>query len=145
VQGLGQLYAGLVVDFAAAEAPALASLPPEIADGDECETALSKQLVELFELLAPIGAEYGYRSALEIVRFTCLHALLVGSGWTLSSALDAQVLQKLMPKLHGSERRLRPILEQLQAYAKAANLPMSEEKVRRMQERLRDGFASFLD
>jgi hypothetical protein len=145
VQGLGQVYAGLVVEVAASAAPALASLPLEIADGGKCEAELSKQLVELFELLVPIGAEYGYRSALEIVRFTCLHALLVGSGWTLNSALDAQVLQKLMPKLHGSERRLRPILEQLQAYAKTANLPMSEEKVRRMQDRLRDGFASFLD
>lgn len=145
VQGSGQAYAELVVAVAAAAAPPLASLPPEIADGDRCQADLARQLVELFELLSPIGAEFGFRSALEIVRFTYLHALLVGRGWALNSALDAQVLQKLMPKLHGSERRLRPILERLQTYAKTAELPLSEEKVRRMQERLRDGFASFLD
>ena len=145
IQGSGQGYAEMVVAVAANDTQLLATLSPEIADGARCQADLKRHLVELFELLSPIGAEFGFRSALEIVRFTYMHALLVGHGWELKTALDAQLLQKLMPKLHGSERRLRPILEGLQEYTRANELPLSEDKVRRMQERLRDGFASFLD
>ena len=93
-----------------AEASAVASL-----DGTTA-TELKARLAEIFGALAPIGAEFGFRTAYEITRFTHFHAKLTGEGWQFKDALDAQVLQKLLPKLHGSERKLGPVLKALEAF-----------------------------
>ncbi|MHB1185188.1 MAG: McrB family protein [Desulfobulbia bacterium] len=106
---------------------------------------LKARLAEIFGALAPIGAEFGFRTAYEITRFIHFHAKLAGSGWQFKDALDAQVLQKLLPKLHGSERRLRPVLEALETFCVTHQCAASLEKIRRMQDRLKDGFTSFAE
>lgn len=108
-------------------------------------TDLKARLTEIFGALAPIGAEFGFRTAHEITRFTHFHAKLSGGAWQLKDALDAQVLQKLLPKLHGSERRLGPVLKTLEAFCEAHQCAASLEKIRRMQDRLKDGFTSFAE
>lgn len=106
---------------------------------------LKARLTEIFGTLAPIGAEFGFRTAYEITRFTHFHAKLAGSGWQFKDALDAQVLQKLLPKLHGSERRLGPVLKALEAFCTTHQCDDSLKKIRRMQDRLKDGFTSFAE
>lgn len=145
LKGLGTHYGPLFVDAAASPSAALESLQEPIADGAKAKADVQKALGELFEILSPIGAEFGYRTAAEIYRFVYMHALLVGAGWQVPDAIDAQVLQKVMPKLHGSERRLRPVLQKLADYVSSSGLKSSHEKVVRMQDRLREGFASYLD
>lgn len=108
-------------------------------------TDLKARLTEIFGALAPIGAEFGFRTAHEITRFTHFHAKLSGGGWQFKDALDAQVLQKLLPKLHGSERRLGPVLQALEAFCETHQCTASLEKIRRMQDRLKDGFTSFAE
>lgn len=101
---------------------------------------------KLFEPLAEVGAEFGYRSAKEIARFVAIHRELSGDGWQYQDALDAQVLQKLMPKLHGSERKLSGVLRSLEKFAKEKGLPLTKNKVERMLQRLKDeGFTSFAE
>ena len=106
---------------------------------------LKAQLTEIFGALAPIGAEFGFRTAYEITRFTHFHARLSGEGWKFKDALDAQVLQKLLPKLHGSERRLGPVLKALEAFCTTHECDDSLKKIRRMQDRLKDGFTSYAE
>ena len=106
---------------------------------------LKARLAEVFAALAPIGAEFGFRTAYEITRFTHFHDKLTGAGWQFNDALDAQVLQKLMPKLHGSQRRLGPVLTALEAFCTTHQCNASLEKIKRMQERLKDGFTSFAE
>lgn len=107
---------------------------------------LKARLTEIFDALAPIGAEFGFRTAYEITRFTHFHAKLTGDGWQFKDALDAQVLQKLMPKLHGSERKLGPVLEALHGFCTNYHCDSSLVKIERMQNRLRtDGFTSFAE
>ncbi len=106
---------------------------------------LKARLAEVFATLAPIGAEFGFRTAYEITRFTHYHDKLTGDGWQLNVALDAQVLQKLMPKLHGSQRRLEPVLKALEEFCSAHQCNASLEKIKRMQDRLKDGFTSFAE
>lgn len=108
-------------------------------------TELKSSLTEVFATLAPIGAEFGFRTAYEITRFTHYHAKLTGAGWQFNDALDAQVLQKLMPKLHGSQRRLEPVLKALEAFCTKYQCNASLEKIQRMQDRLKDGFTSFAE
>lgn len=108
-------------------------------------TELKARLTEVFAALAPVGAEFGFRTAYEIARFTHFHDKLTGAGWQFNAALDAQVLQKLMPKLHGSQRRLEPVLKALATFCETHQCPASLEKIRRMQDRLKDGFTSFAE
>jgi len=110
------------------------------------EQTLKSALLEAFELLAAVGAEFGFRTAHEMVRFVLLHKNLSGPQWQLAQALDAQVLQKLLPRLHGSARKLEPVLKALAAFCDKHSLIASQEKIGRMQRRLlADGFASFAE
>ena len=121
-------------------AQAEASLDPAVT------AQLQENLVELFEPLAEVGAEFGYRSAREIARFVAIHRELSGENWNYKEALDAQVMQKLMPKLHGSARKLSGVLDALGKFADAHELPLTQDKVKRMQKRLKDeGFTSFAE
>jgi hypothetical protein len=130
----------------AAFGPAFVAEASAVAQLDDTTAAdLKARLTEIFGELAPIGAEFGYRTAYEITRFTHFHAKLSGDGWQFTDALDAQVLQKLLPKLHGSERRLGPVLKALEAFCEAHRCIASLEKIRRMQDRLKDGFTSFAE
>lgn len=116
------------------------------ATGNAYGPQLKQDLLALFTTLAGIGAEFGFRSAKEIARFMVIHQELSGPGWQYADALDAQVLQKLMPKLHGSARKLDDVLKALDAFAEAKGLVLTREKINRMQDRLkRDGFTSFAE
>jgi 5-methylcytosine-specific restriction protein B len=124
----------------------LTDLPAEIFNGTAAAADLKQLLTELFQELAPIGAEFGFRTAFEISSFFYHHAVLTGKGWQFNDALDAQIIQKLMPKLHGSDRKLRPTLTKLKSFCETYKLPLSLAKVDRMQERLtQDGFTSFAE
>jgi hypothetical protein len=113
------------------------------------ETAILAQLktnlAELFDALASIGAEFGYRTTHEVTRFIYFHKKLTENGWQFNEALDAQILQKLMPKLHGSQRRLGPVLKVLEDFCSANQCNTSLDKIHRMQDRLKDGFTSFAE
>jgi 5-methylcytosine-specific restriction protein B len=109
-------------------------------------TQLKQDLMSLFAPLSEVGSEFGYRSAKEIARFVAIHRELSGEGWNYKDALDAQVMQKLMPKLHGSARKLSGVLETLKEFAEKHQLPLTQDKVKRMQKRLKDeGFTSFAE
>jgi energy-coupling factor transporter ATP-binding protein EcfA2 len=114
---------------------------------DTADAALLQQdLLALFKPLSDVGAEFGYRSAKEIARFVAIHRELSGEGWQYKDALDAQVMQKLMPKLHGSARKLSGVLDTLKKFAEDHELPLTKNKVDRMQKRLKDeGFTSFAE
>lgn len=144
--GNGAVFGAPFVAAASGDAPLLAELPATIHEnGAQCAIDLKARMVEAFKALAAIGAEFGFRTAFEISRFVSFHAILTGPGWKFSDALDAQVYQKLMPKLHGSERRLAPVLKELEAFCTIHNCMASLEKIRRMQDRLKDGFTSYAE
>jgi 5-methylcytosine-specific restriction endonuclease McrBC GTP-binding regulatory subunit McrB len=72
------------------------------------------QLLDFFKALQPLGAEFGYRTANEMNR---LIAKLMVMGLDRNEhPLDIAVMQKLLPKLHGSRTKLNkvfPILASL--------------------------------
>ena len=145
LDGKGAHYGQSFVVHGSLSSPALSAIPATISSGIDLESLLKARLVEAFEALAEIGAEFGFRTANEISRFVYFHATLIGPGWKFEEALDAQVLQKLLPKLHGSERRLGPVLKKLEAFCDQHSLRASKEKIDRMADRLKDGFTSFAE
>lgn len=66
-------------------------------------------LLRFFKELRKLGAEFGYRSATEMLHL--LYQLgTINSALTLNEQLDIAIMQKLLPKLHSSRRKLCPVL-----------------------------------
>lgn len=70
---------------------------------------IAKELVSFFKQLQPVGAEFGYRSASEIIQLAAKLKMLE-SSITDDECLDIAIMQKLLPKLHGSRSKLVKIL-----------------------------------
>lgn len=121
-----------------------------------------------FPELAKVGAEFGYRTAGEFCAFV-ENAIKLGSS--PDEAVDAAVMQKLLPKLHGSRRQLEKPLEALWKlclkgdgaasvetlakvegeidvfpYANNCAYPISAEKIARIFKNAKNnGFASYAE
>ena len=134
------------------------------------EVKETKKLDGLFTALADLGAEFGYRSAIEIVTFIAYYLEASGYGKltqsvdkekVLKGAIDAAVLQKLLPKLHGSLNLLMPVLETMIGKVSKKEAPVNDpdatpeekpiypltyEKLTRMRTRLeKNGFTSIAE
>lgn len=114
-------------------------------------------LLSFFKELKKVNAEFGYRTVNEISRY------LYFSDGELSadSAIDTAILQKLLPKLHGSRKKLVPVLtsmwklclndgvtKEIDAEFDATDFkyPESAEKIQRMYHAVVDnGFTSFAE
>lgn len=136
----------------------------EFATADIAE--INAALVQFFGELKKTGAEFGYRSATEILRL--IHQLTaLDNTLTTNQKIDIAIMQKLLPKLHGSRRKLCPVLETLGSFCIRGNVsiikdvfdktdfdyngafvlyPLSLEKIARMYRGAIDnGFASFAE
>lgn len=138
------------------------------------KSVTSKDTVEIVEILLKFfgelrktGAEFGYRTASEIMRL--IHQLhVLDDSITTNNKIDIAIMQKLLPKLHGSRRKLSPILETLGSFCLPNNkniikevfekedfnfkdnnevyYPLSLEKISRMYKGAIDnGFTSFAE
>lgn len=119
-----------------------------------------KTLISFFKVLKKVNAEFGYRSAIEIYRFIA-NAKACAEGMTEDEILDAAIVQKLLPKLHGSRKKLEPVLKALwglcmqnahtaeaiiRENVQYAKFPESADKIQRMmQTALENGFTSFAE
>ncbi|MFN3968966.1 McrB family protein [Flavobacterium sp.] len=71
--------------------------------------ALTDELVYFFNELKKVGAEFGYRSATEIMQLAAKLKMLEPEI-SDNVCLDIAIMQKLLPKLHGSRSKLVKIL-----------------------------------
>lgn len=127
---------------------------------------INQTLIKFFGELTKTGAEFGYRSGTEILRL--IHQLSeIDTGLTTNEKIDIAIMQKLLPKLHGSRRKLTPILETMGSFCVSSDLkivkdvfekqdfdfksaevlyPLSLEKITRMYKGAIDnGFASYAE
>jgi len=75
---------------------------------------VKETLLEFFRYLKIAGAEFGYRTAFEISKFCAKLSLITQDNmWEIDEKLDAAIMQKLLPKLHGSRKKLEPVLNSL--------------------------------
>ena len=68
-----------------------------------------------FDDLKAVNAEFGYRSAAEIFRFISFAKNNddAVNKMSINEIIDAAIVQKLLPKLHGSRKKLDPALKGL--------------------------------
>ena len=140
------------IDYMASDFVTVAKTPVET-DFEETNSLL----LDIFKALKSVNAEFGYRSASEIGRFI---ALAQEIGYLpLEEAVDAAIVQKLLPKLHGSRKKLLPVLtvlwgmcdtgnniEQAEGIPDQTKYPLTADKLLRMYRGAIDnGFTSFAE
>lgn len=105
-------------------------------------------LREAHTILGSANQEFGHRTLYEILRFC---AFFAATGDTdIHAALDLAMMQKILPKVHGSRRRVEPVLNELKSLAlgagSGARLPVTHAKIIRMIESVRaNQFVSFAE
>ncbi|MDB5003892.1 MAG: hypothetical protein JWQ34_2117 [Mucilaginibacter sp.] len=102
ITGKGRGYAELFIKEA--------NYTPDLPEDDRL--LLAEDLMLFYDLLALNGAEFGFRTSKEISKFLGFYKRLDGN-WLFASALDAQIVQKVLPKIHGSQRKVEPLLRGL--------------------------------
>lgn len=84
------------------------------------QNLFQEEMLLFFDLLTEHQAEFGYRVANEAARFMHFYRVLAredeASAEWFPAAMDAVIVQKLLPKLHGSRTKLEGLLWSL-AYA----------------------------
>jgi 5-methylcytosine-specific restriction endonuclease McrBC GTP-binding regulatory subunit McrB len=102
------------------------------------------QLVRLNQLLKPFEMHFGYRVADEVLLYLWNAQELNDPAFSLDVAFDHQIYQKVLPKFHGSQAKLREPLEALRAFCEEHGYALSGAKIQRMLGMLmKEGFASF--
>ena len=121
-------------------------------------------ILNLLELLKKYNLHFGYRVANEISRFIWLSKDLIGGNFDVNVAVDIQILQKILPKFHGTKGKLKKPLKDLllfcvgrdvsqkemtppvEQYERGALYPRSAKKISRMLNNLEiQGYTSFIE
>jgi energy-coupling factor transporter ATP-binding protein EcfA2 len=89
------------------------------------QQSAAQEILLLFKLMAEDELEFGFRTAQEMTRYFWF-ALEVsqatgldGKHEALRVALDHQVLQKVLPRVHGARKRVEPLLNRLLKYCES--------------------------
>lgn len=121
---------------------------------------LKTELMPFFRKLQEAGAEFGYRTTSEISTFVKKCTDLAQDEMTRNEIVDAAIMQKLLPKLHGSRSRIEKAIKELGNlclnHPQNATFPESDssdvkyhisfEKLKRMHKRaIADGFTSYAE
>ncbi|MBN3519115.1 DUF3578 domain-containing protein [Algoriphagus lutimaris] len=129
---------------------------------------VKQELGNFFVELKKVGAEFGYRPATEILKLIDRLGK-IDMNLDEDAKLDIAIVQKLLPKLHGSRRKLAPVLTALanlcvkdssktekenvsienkvfEVEKDQVKYPISYEKLSRMHKAaIENGFASFAE
>ncbi len=105
INGKGASFGGTFVAAAADKSRAV----PEVV-----KAKFKEEMLLFFKLLQKHHAEFGYRTSYEAGRFVHFYKELGGyadgdATW-FDAAMDAVIVQKLLPKLHGSRTKLEGLL-----------------------------------
>jgi 5-methylcytosine-specific restriction enzyme B len=118
---------------------------------------LVAELRDMHRTLARVGFEFGHRTMFESLRFAAIYAAMGSTDASTSTSpsvdevLDLILMQKILPRLHGSRRRLEPLLVDIDNQARGGSggsvrWPQTHAKAERLLETVRTNqFASFAE
>lgn len=116
---------------------------------DEAEKILDEMkliLESLYKELERYGFEFAYRTVKEIRLYT-IAAWLTAEGTkpTATEIADVQILQKILPKIHGNRKQIGELLDNLEKLCTEKELNNSLSKIYQMKDHLnRFQYASFI-
>jgi 5-methylcytosine-specific restriction protein B len=87
--------------------------------------SIGEALAAVFDIMADARLEFGFRTIKEIISYHAAdHALSANkTEWKWEPIFDLQLLQKVLPKLHGSKRRLEALLLRLASFCETGTVP----------------------
>ena len=103
-------------------------------------------LESFYKELEKCGFEFAYRTVKEI-RLYAIAAYKTAEGEkpTVAEIADVQILQKILPKIHGNKKQIGTLLDELEKLCEEKSLPNSLAKIRQMKDKLnRFQYASFI-
>ena len=85
-------------------------------------------LTMVFDIMANARLEFGFRTIKEVFAYHAADFALTENKakWKWESVFDLQLLQKVLPKLHGSKRRLEPLLLRLASFCETGEVPLKD-------------------
>ena len=123
--------------------------------GNDFAAQVVNVLADVNAILEPHGLHFAYRVRDEALRYCANSFDVDGTGLltpdapddkasNLQTALDLQLLQKVLPRLTGTLEQLETPLAELLRYADRHSFAQTSRRLRRLQSRLqRDGYAGF--
>ena len=81
---------------------------------------------DLLDLLKKFNLHFGYRVVNEISRFIWLSKELIGENFDLNATMDIQILQKILPKFHGTRGKLEEPAKELLTFCKGGEVSQEE-------------------
>lgn len=105
----------------------------------------SDAIVDLLMIMEKDNMHFGYRVADEMARFIILSKKNINKfDW--KDTLDIQILQKILPKLHGTRAKLENPIKELIVFCEKKKFLRSAKKLKSMQKNLdHNGYASFIE
>lgn len=101
-------------------------------------------LTKVYEILKNTDFEFAFRTAKEI-RLYLNAAFEIDDNFNLEHVIDEQVLQKILPKIHGNRKEIKKVLEDLNKICDEEGLTKSKTKILKMLEKLDSvQYASFM-
>lgn len=105
-----------------------------------------QQVYEIFEVLKQNNKHFGYRVFNEISQFILNYVNGTGDSSSVLQAIDIQILQKILPKLSGTEEEILELLNQLYSIVEKNNSIQSLEKLDKMIAKLQaTGYVTFIE
>ena len=101
----------------------------------------------LYDLLEKCGYEFSYRTVREIRQYISAAYEISAdvNDFNLNSVLDEAIIQKILPKIHGSRREIGELLDELEQFCLDKKLELSFKKVQKMKGKLAQvQYASFI-
>ena len=99
----------------------------------------------LYDILKPVGFEFAYRTTKEIVLYYCA-VKSINDKLTTLEIIDHQIVQKILPKIHGNKKQIGELLNKLKEFlSKYEELDLSQKKISSMTNKLEKyQYASFI-
>jgi MoxR-like ATPase len=116
----------------------------------ELETGVLDQVKNLFSQIYHITEKYGFEFAFRTVKeirhyIVAANELIDDNNFDLIVAEDEQLLQKILPKIHGNKKELGQLLDELGNLCDQNGLTQSYEKIQQMKGKLASvQYASFI-
>lgn len=104
---------------------------------------------KVYEIVEKNGFEFAYRTVKEIRQYVSAAFEISDKEkeFDLYGAIDEQLLQKILPKIHGNRKEIGQLLEELETLCQQTDKPLerSEKKIEQMKGKLATAqYASFI-
>lgn len=116
-------------------------------DATDAVELLMQKFEALYVIMEQQGFEFAFRTVKEIKQYISASYEICDdkNSFNLGSAIDEQIVQKIMPKIHGNKKEIGKLLDELEQFCDNNQMPLSKSKVKQMKGKLETvQYASFI-